>query len=55
MLSQIWLCNPERTYDPDGDCVAGLREVVLIILTSHDDSHAKSNNQADAMENPKIK
>jgi len=25
------------------------------MLTSHDGSNAKSNNQADAMENPKLK
>jgi len=24
--AQIWLCNLELTYHPDGDCVAGLRD-----------------------------
>jgi len=29
--------------------------MVRIMLTSHDGSNAKSNNQEDAVENPKLK
>jgi len=41
--------NHERTYDPDGDCVAGLSGVP-IVMTNHDGS----SKQADAVENPRV-